>query len=324
MLERLLEKQLLICPRCGASILSSEKSFVCANLKCRYSREPFPIVSGLPAFIDFDMSVIDARRLGATDGGSEVKRDRNRLKKRLRTIVAGRNKIAPRIIGKMLDLLRNDLEGVSAGVCPRVRILVIGGGTVGSGLESLYLDTVVDLIAFDVYSSPFVQFLADGHAIPLADASVDGVIVQAVLEHVTHPWMVAEEIRRVLRSGGVVYADTPFMQQVHEGAYDFTRFTDSGHRYLFRQFELIESGAVAGAGTALLWSIEYFVRALTRSTRVGRLVGLCLFWLRSTDGLLDSKYSLDAASGVFFLGRKCEAEITREAIIQYYQGGMQP
>ena len=321
-LDELMEGHLLICPRCSAPIRAFEKSYACANANCRYSNEPFPIVSGIPALIDFEKSVIDASRLCATDGGSELKRHNNKLKELVGTLIGGRNKIAGRTVGMMLELLRTDLEGASATAKPRVRILVVGGATVGSGLESLYADAEIDLVAFDVYSSPFVQFVGDGHAIPLADASVDGVIVQAVLEHVTDPWMVAEEIHRVLRSGGIVYADTPFMQQVHEGPYDFTRFTDSGHRYLFRRFEHIDSGAVAGAGTALMWSIEYFTRALTRSRRAGRLARICFFWLRRTDGLLDSKYSLDAASGVFFLGRKCAAALTPDAIIKYYQGGM--
>ena len=51
----------------------------------------------------------------------------------------------------------------------------------------------------------------------LADASVDGVIVQAVLEHVLDPRTVAAEVERVLRPRGMVYAETPLMQQVHEG-----------------------------------------------------------------------------------------------------------
>ena len=34
------------------------------------------------------------------------------------------------------------------------RILVIGGGTVGDGLEELYDDPTIDLISFDVYASP--------------------------------------------------------------------------------------------------------------------------------------------------------------------------
>ena len=180
----------------------------------------------------------------------------------------------------------------------------------------------IDLISFDVYASPATQFVGDGHSIPLADGSVDGVIVQAVLEHVLEPTIVAHEIHRVLRTGGIVYADTPFLQQVHEGAYDFTRFTDSGHRFLFRRFERIDSGTVAGAGTALRWSVDYFVRALTRSVPLGRIVSLCFFWLSYLDRFLDPKHSVDGASSVFFLGRKTAEPITGADIIDYYQGGM--
>ena len=110
---------------------------------------------------------------------------------------------------------------------------------------------------------------------------------------------------------------------MHEGPYDFTRFTDSGHRYLFRRFERIDSGAVAGAGTALLWSIDRFVRALTRSRRLGRIVRICFIWLSYLDPILDPRHSLDAASSVFFLGRKTECSISHADIIHYYSGGIQ-
>jgi len=216
----------------------------------------------------------------------------------------------------MLELLRAD----PAAADRPLRILVIGGGTLGSGLESLYNDAAVDLIAFDIYASPAVQFIGDGHAIPLADASVDGVVVEAVLSCVLEPWVVAREIYRVLREDGIVFADSPFLQQVVEGPCDFTRFTDSGLRYLFRGFERIDSGAVAGAGTVLLWSIGSFAKALTRSVAFGRLVQLCFFWLRNMDPILDPGHSLDGASGVFFLGRKTVRSIGHGDIVSYYQG----
>jgi len=109
---------------------------------------------------------------------------------------------------------------------------------------------------------------------------------------------------------------------VHKGPYDFTRFSDSGHRYLFRSFERIDSGSVAGAGTTLRWSIGYFARALTRSGRLGNVVALCFLWLSFADRILDPKLSLDGASSVFFLGRKTAVPITEAEIIDYYQGGM--
>ena len=56
---------------------------------------------------------------------------------------------------------------------------------------------------------------------------------------------------------------TPFMQQVHEGAYDFTGYTVLGHRYLFRDFEALDFGGNKGANVALAWSIKIFVWAIT-------------------------------------------------------------
>lgn len=272
----------------------------------------------MPALVDFENSILDADGLRAIAGAPALKRSKSRLQQILAPFLTGKNRVASVIVSRILEYLR--AEPTFTNRSPR--ILVIGGGTVGSGLESLYTTPGVEVIGFDIYVSPFVQFVADGHSIPLADASVDGVVIQAVLEHVLMPWQVVQEIHRVLRPDGVVYADTPFMQQVHEGPYDFTRFTDSGHRYLFRQFELIDSGAVAGAGTALWWSLQRFVRALTRSPRLGQLVGICSFWLSRMDPLLDTKHSLDGASGIFFLGRKSARTLTQAEIVDYYRGGM--
>ena len=173
---------------------------------------------------------------------------------------------------------------------------------------------------FAIYASPLTHFVADAHRIPLADASVDAVWIQAVLEHVLDPWQVVAEIHRVLRDGGVVYAETPFLQQVHEGPYDFTRFTESGHRWLFRRFEAIDSGVVMGTASQLLWSVEHLFRGLFRSVRAGRIAALLLFWLRWFDSLIPAPYAVDAASAVFFLGRKTDEAIRPAEIVGYYQG----
>jgi SAM-dependent methyltransferase len=315
-LDAMVDQDLFICPRCASPLRPEVGQWRCTGAHCRYADEPFPVVSGVPALVDFEHSVLDADRLRAVEGASEV--HRSRYHRALGRLLHPANTTAPANVARMLELLRAD--DATAGQRPR--ILVIGGGAVGAGLEGLYADPTVDLICFDIYASPAVQFIADGHAVPLADGSVDGVVVQAVLEHVLEPTVVAKEIHRVLRTGGIVYADTPFLFPVHEGPYDFTRFTDSGHRSLFRSFERIDSGSIAGAGTALRWSVDYFVRALTRSALLGRVVSLCFFWLSYADRILDPKHSLDAASSVFFLGRKTVVPITVAEIIDYYQGGM--
>jgi SAM-dependent methyltransferase len=312
----LLDERALICPRCGSTLLCVDDSWRCSGPSCPHASAPFPVVAGTPVLVDFERSVLSAESLRESEAASLVARpDRPGIVKRM---LHPANKQAPRIAATMVDLLLGD----AATTGRRPRILVIGGGTVGDGLEALYADDRVDLIAFDVYASPHVQIVGDGHQVPLADGAVDGVIIQAVLEHVLEPVVVVGEIRRVLREGGVVYADTPFMQQVHEGPYDFTRFTESGHRYLFRDFELVESGQVAGAGTSLRWSVNYFVRALTRSATLGRIAGLAVFWLSHLDRFLDPRHSLDGANSVYFLGRKGGPGLSPSDAIERYQGGM--
>jgi ubiquinone/menaquinone biosynthesis C-methylase UbiE len=199
-------------------------------------------------------------------------------------------------------------------------ILVVGGGTLGNGVEAIYTDPRTRVIAFDIYGSPLVQFIADAHQIPLADESVDAVLVQAVLEHVLDPGRVAEEIHRVLRREGLVYAETPFLQQVHAGPYDFTRYTSSGHRYLFRAFEEISAGPVAGPGAQMQASVDHLVRGLLRSELAGKLARVAFFWLRYLDRLVPSAFAMDNASAYYFLGRRSERELSPSEIVAYYSG----
>jgi hypothetical protein len=141
-----------------------------------------------------------------------------------------------------------------------------------------------------------------------------------VLEHVLDPATVVAEIHRVLRDGGLVYAETPFLQQVHAGAHDFTRFTASGHRYLFRRFEEITAGTVAGPGTGMLWSVDHLTRGLSRSALAGRAVRGLAFWLRGLDSLVPPRFAADSASAHYFLGRRSEKEMTAREIVAYYRG----
>jgi SAM-dependent methyltransferase len=158
------------------------------------------------------------------------------------------------------------------------------------------------------------------------DGSFDAVVIQAVLESVVDPGRVAREVHRVLGEGGLVYSEAPFLQQVHEGAYDFNRFTQLGHRRLWRYFDELRSGAQCGPGMALVWSVEYFLQAFAGNHRlarglVSRFVTLAGFWLKYFDDFLARRPAgVDAASGTFFLGRWREAPIPDREIVRAFRG----
>ena len=308
-----LPREICACPRCRSALEFSDSAVRCGNPACRYGGKPgFPIVDGRPALIDFDNSVIDRDRLLKSAGASYMQR-RGAWKKRLFRVMFGDDRSAAFAAEELHALCTR--RGAR-----KPRLLVIGGGTVGYGMNALYSRDHFETIASDIYVSPLVQMVADAHGLPFKDNSFDAVWVQAVLEHVLQPERVVDEIHRVLRPRGLVYAGTPFMQQVREGAHDFTRFTQLGHRWLFRRFECIAEGVEGGPGMALLWAIRIFVGGLTRSTKLARLVELTLFWLRFFDKLMPQPWVSDGAAGVWFLGQQSDKTVTPKEIIGQYRG----
>jgi SAM-dependent methyltransferase len=303
---------LLACPRCGGSLTGSITSLVCSRELCN---QEYVAVGEppKPVLIDTDKSIVNVAALVSSCGASAIQRSFSKglLYRFVMRLLINHNSVAEHY----MNVLAADLVAETKG---RPLVLIIGGGSIGSGADSLYQHPDLDLVAFDIYASDNVQFLADGHQLPFKDQSVDGVLIQAVLEHVLDPYVVVAEIHRVLRPQGLVYAETPFMQHVHEGQYDFTRFTDSGHRYLFRNFAARSSGTVAGLGTQLLWSIIYFSRGIHR--RVAQIAHLLFFWLPRLDPWLDTKATVDGASGFFFYGHSSPESMSPTEIVNYYSG----
>jgi len=68
----------------------------------------------------------------------------------------------------------------------------------------------------------------DAHNLPHKDESFDCVILNQVLEHVKRPWIVIDEVYRVLREGGIAILSSPFFYQVHDHPGDYWRFTPEG------------------------------------------------------------------------------------------------
>lgn len=305
---------MVCCPICRSNLVRSGGEFICTNVSCSRS---FPIIDGVPVLINESNSLASIKSyLNAEEIYFRQGTIKDWVASRLPKI--GRNLKARGNYKILASLLLDSMSPP--------KTLVLGGAVLGQGMEEL-LASGIQLIESDIALTERTQVVLDAHDIPFQDETFDGVIAQAVLEHVVDPIRCVKEISRVLKKGGLVYAEVPFMQQVHGGGIDFTRFTHLGLRRLFRRFEEISSGACCGPGMALAWSIQYFLLSFIGNTilriAVKVLSALLLFPLKYFDYfLIDKPGALDAASAYFFMGRRSSQTIKDAELLKGYQGAL--
>ena len=307
-----LDKLSCVCSQRSDLILEQD-TLLCTNKDCFHSqtKNGFRLFRNIPILISNKET---DTLFSPNDINSYVERKKDSwLVKIIRQITFGRATLTEKNCSTFIDLLKSDNK--------QKDILIIGSGEIGNGAEALFNDKKLNTIGTDVYLSDNVDYVSDAHYLPFKSKSFDGVWIQAVLEHVLDPQQVVSEIYRVLRDDGYVYAETPFMQQVHEGAYDFTRFTLIGHRYLFKSFKQVKMGGNKGAGVALAWSIKYFFWAFFRSRFLGTILSLPFtIILRFLDNFISSDSLYDSSSGVYFLGKKAQIKLSKRDLISLYKG----
>lgn len=310
---------LLACP-CDRkeALLNDGESLYCEGIDCR---QRFPIVDHIPILINERTSLFRVRDiLGKTAIQStgrvwqdQLRQAGKRLVRYVPTI--GANWKAKRNLRRLRQLLLEEHD--------HAIVLIIGSGEGDQTLEANLECPEVTLVRFDVYFAPEIDMIADSHELPFKDQSFDAIVCQSVLEHVIDPDRCVKEIHRTLKADGIVYAEVPFIQQVHAKAYDFTRFTLGGLRRLFRDFELVDAGAEGGPGMALAWSITWLFRSLSASLAMEVftyfVLPLFIFWLKYIDYfIVESPQAADAASELYFFGRRSESVTPDRQIVAEY------
>lgn len=114
------------------------------------------------------------------------------------------------------------------------RILDVGSG--GSSYERYFPNR----LTVDIDPGRKPQVVADAHALPFADNEFSHVLCTEVLEHTERPHVVAAELMRVLKPGGLLVLTTRFVYPIHDSPGDYFRFTKYGLRKLFSQWTIVE------------------------------------------------------------------------------------
>ncbi|OZB49602.1 MAG: hypothetical protein B7X60_00570 [Polynucleobacter sp. 39-45-136] len=131
--------------------------------------------------------------------------------------------------------------------------------------------------------------IGDAMCLPVKSATVDLVLCTQVLEHVSQPWQLISECRRVLKPGGFLVLSAPFYWPLHEEPWDYFRYTRHGLKSLVseQKLEIIYLMADGGDASRLMVSImHYLPRYLSIPARIPlNLLGLFLDKVRFTETL---------------------------------------
>jgi len=133
----------------------------------------------------------------------------------------------------------------------------------GRGLNLGCGDTRLDprVVNFDLACTASVDVLGDARTLPFPDSFFSLVISQEMVEHVPDPFGAVREMARVLRAGGTLYLQAPFVIGYHPGPEDYWRFSRAGIRRLVEQagLECVRVEPAVGAGTGLYRiAVEFF------------------------------------------------------------------
>jgi len=126
----------------------------------------------------------------------------------------------------------------------RGRLADLGCGKVP--LYGAYRTLVSEAFCVDwqnsLHGNEYLDLACDLSApLPLPDRVFDTVILSDVLEHLPEPQLLWQEIARILRTGGKLLLNVPFLYGLHEVPHDYCRYSE----FALRRF-------AAGAGLEVL------------------------------------------------------------------------
>jgi SAM-dependent methyltransferase len=95
------------------------------------------------------------------------------------------------------------------------------------------LFTESSFVGLDMQSGPGVDVVASAEKLPFPDRSFDLVFCLETLEHADKPWLICDEIQRVLKTNGVAIISSQQNFPIHLHPSDYFRYTPLGMKALF-------------------------------------------------------------------------------------------
>ena len=130
------------------------------------------------------------------------------------------------------------------------------------------------------------EVIGSASDVPFKTGSFDTVLCTEVIEHVSEPWLVMDQISRVLRPGGVLILTSPLIARIHGAPRDFYRFTPYGLEHMASKvgIETVSISPMGGFGQMMAYMFSFFwERVIDRRFRprgyLGQVLRSALSWL---------------------------------------------
>lgn len=155
----------------------------------------------------------------------------------------------------------------------------------GSGSRRLR----ADVINVDLFPSGNVDVVADISQLPMKSGCADFVILDSVIEHVPNPILVIAEAKRILKPGGRLFINCPFMLPYHGYPKHYQNYTRDGLEHLLAEFTNVRIRPTFGPISALVNMVSETVAVAVGGERgwgyvaVKGLTLLPMFWLKYLD-----------------------------------------
>lgn len=130
-----------------------------------------------------------------------------------------------------------------------------------------YFSLIDEYIGVDIDNNE-ADIVANAESLPIKSNSIDIVLCNQLIEHVSEPSKIIVEINRILKEEGILILTAPQMGRLHGEPNDYYRYTKWGLKYLLKKnnmkIELIEphGGVFRAIGSHLnFFLIDYFGRS---------------------------------------------------------------
>lgn len=148
----------------------------------------------------------------------------------------------------MTKPLRKAVAIIAEVTGPKKRVLEIGSRQEKNqnqlaNVRGMFGET--EYVGVDMRPGPGVDQVCNAEKLPFKNASFDLVLCLEVLEHAEKPWLVADEVVRVLKRDGVAIISSQQNFPIHNHPSDYFRYTPFGMRSLFKK---LASNVVFGIG----------------------------------------------------------------------------